>query len=285
MPWLWFLAPLLAGLIFMLTGQVDKRALQEIDAWREALAKRRRVAPEKEPEVQKQPGNKEKTAYRELAEVPKEKPAKKPKKKPKKGLGPKKILGLSPGLRRLADLAGGGRVLGDYEVVPKVATATFVMGDLAGSSDHQTILIELSEKAPSFSAHPLPYLDGVPTPNTGIEFSKHPEFGAAYLVDGEASQAKAIGKWLTKTLRDTLLDAPNVWLRVEGKLLALSIYGSIRQDKIETLMEVADVFVAEHGAEGGPSLFGEDEDLRGGRNEEEDEDEEEEDEEPANAKK
>src|SRR5690606_27934222 len=115
-------------------------------------------------------------------------------------------------------------------------------------------LVELAEPAPAFTARPLPWVDGALAPNTGIEFRKDPELAAAYIVDG--AQAKPIGKWLTKPLREMLIESGEVWLRAEGKVLALSIYGSIRQEKIEALLEIADVFVAEHGAEGGPSLFG-----------------------------
>lgn len=296
MPWLWFVAPLLAGLIFVLTGQPDKRALVEIEAFQRALVKRRRLAPAKEPEAPKQPGNKDKTAYRELAEVPKDKPKKKPLKKAKKDVAPKKLLALPPAMTRLMELVGGGRHVASYELLPKVAYATFVTGDLAGGSDHQTIVVELADKAPSFAARPRPVLDGAPVPDTGIQFSKDPEFGAAYIVEGNTAQAKVIGKWLTKTLRETLLDTPEVWLRAEGKLLTITIYGSIRADKIEKLLEVADVFVAEHGAMGGPSLFMEEEELRAPKaveaedDEDEDEDEEgdeedeEEEEEEAQAK-
>lgn len=39
--------------------------------------------------------------------------------------------------------------------------------------------------------------------------------------------------------------------------MALTVYGTVRAEKIAPLVELADVFVAEHGAEDGPSLFGE----------------------------
>lgn len=37
--------------------------------------------------------------------------------------------------------------------------------------------------------------------------------------------------------------------------MALTVYGPIREEKIAALMDLAEVFVAEHGADGGPSLF------------------------------
>ena len=262
--WLWIVAPIAAGLIFVLTGQVDRRALTAIETWRDALGARRSgqgKARSKAPRA----------------------------KKKGKDRRPKRVGILPTDLGRVAELVGGGRLLGDYELVPKVSYARFVQGDLAGSSDHQTVIVRMEEMGPSFSARPLPFVDGKPAPNTGIEFRKHPEFMDAYLVDGPAVSAKSIGKWLTRPLRELLCESGEVWVRVEGKAMALTIYGPIREDKIAALLEIADVFVAEHGADGGESLFGEDEETRAARHaedargedaddeEDEDEDEDEDD--------
>jgi len=251
--WLWIAAPITAALIFVLTAQVDRRALEEIEGFREALASRRRAGQ------------------------------KKGKKKKSKDLRPKKIGKLAPELGRVAELAGGGQVHGTYEIVPGVAYATFVTGDLGGSSDHQTVLVRLEEPGPSFLARPLPWSDGAPGENVGITFRKDPAFMQAYLVEADVSRARAVGRFLSRSLRELLCESGEVWLRVEGKAMALSIYGTIREEKIARLLEIADLFVAEHGAEGGPSLFGEDEEARAARladdEEEEVEDEEEEDEE------
>ncbi|HVK64433.1 MAG TPA: hypothetical protein VM694_08165 [Polyangium sp.] len=252
--WLWIVAPIAAGLIFVLTGQVDKRALSAIEAWRDAFGARRAGAK-----------------ARAKAAGAKKKKGKDPR--------PKRIAGLATPLGRVAELAGGGKLLGDYELVPKVAYARFVLGDVAGSSDHQTVIVAMEEAGPTFTARPLPFVDGKSAPNTGIQFRKHPEFMEAYLVEGATSLAKAIGKWLTRPLRELLCESNEVWVRVEGKALALTIYGPVREEKIAALLEVADLFVAEHGAEGGPSLFGEEEETRAARLAEDVEDEDEDDEE------
>jgi hypothetical protein len=270
--WLWYVAPVAAGLIYLLTGQVDRRALKEIEAWREALAARRAGAAA----GAKDPKNKQQTASRETAELPKKKKSKKA-----KDLGPKRIAAPPGEFVALAELVGGGRALGNYEIVARAAYATFVMGDLAGSSDHQTVLVRLSDKAPTFTARPNAFFAGKPLPPTAIEFRKDPDFAAAYLVEANAAHAKSIGRWLTRSLRELLIDSSEVWLYVSGKTLALTIYGPVRQEKIAALLEIADVFVAEYGDEGGPSLFGEDEDERAARHAEadaanaEDEDEDE----------
>jgi hypothetical protein len=94
-------------------------------------------------------------------------------------------------------------------------------------------------------------------PNTGIEFKKDPEFFSTYFVQADASFAKAIGKWLSRDLRQLMREHGDVWVCVRGRALALTVYGPIRADKIAALMELAEVFVAEHGADDGPSLFGE----------------------------
>lgn len=252
----------MAGLIFVLTGQVEQRALQEIDAWRDKLTARRARLQKKAKAAKDDKktdvgdtvwrGKHAQTAPAREPESKKKKKAKDPQPKP---------LGALP--RDFADLIeeiGEGRVVGQYELAPKVAYARFVTGDAEGSSDLQSVLIRLEESGPKFTARPLPLLDeerGIP--NTGIEFRKDPEFFAAYLVEADATLAKEIGKWLSRDLRELLRDHGEAWLCVRGRTMALTVYGPIREEKITALVELADVFVAEHGAEDGPSLFGESE--------------------------
>lgn len=232
--WLWIVGPIMAGLIFVLTGKVDQRVMQEIEAWQEQLGARR-------AKLQK-----------------KAKAAGEGKKKKAKDTRPKPVGTLSREFAGVIEEIGEGRVVGQYELAPKVAYARFVMGDAEGSSDHQSILVRLAEPGPTFTARPLPLLDEkTPVPNTGIEFRKDPEFFSAYLVEADATLAKAIGKWLSRDLRELLRDNGEVWLCVRGKAMALTVYGSIREEKITGLVELAEVFVAEHGADDGPSLFGE----------------------------
>jgi len=224
----------MAGLIFVLTGQVDQRVLQEIEAWREQLGARR--------------GKLQKKA----------KAAGEGKKKKNKDPRPKPVGRLTNEFAAVIEEIGEGRVVGQYELVPKVAYARFVTSDAEGSSDHQSILVRLAEPGPTLTAKPLPLLDDKNrVPNTGIEFRKDPEFFSAYLVEADATLAKEIGKWLSRDLRELLREHGEVWLCVRGQAMALSVYGSIREEKITALMELAEVFVAEHGAEDGPSLFGE----------------------------
>ncbi len=233
--WIWIAFPIAAGLIFVLTRKVDVRALKEIDAWREALGARRSSKR-----------SSTRTAYRDKAD-----------KKPK-DRRPKPVGSLPKEFGPLVENIGEGNVLGQYELAPKVAYARFVAANLLGSSDHQTVLVRLAEPGPTFTAKPLPLLDDTRhVPNTGIIFKKDPEFSEAYLIEAEARDAKAINVWLSKDLRKLVREHGDVWLHVSGRTMALSVYGTISEEKITTLMELADVFVAEHGAEDGPSLFGE----------------------------
>jgi hypothetical protein len=231
--WLWIIGPIAAGLVFVLTGKVDERALKEIDAWREQLGSRR------------------------LTLQKKAKAASTGKKKKIKDARPKPVGSLLRDFAYVVEEIGEGRVVGQYELAAKVAYARFITSDVEGGSDHQTVLVRLAEPGPTFTAKPLPLLDEREhLPNTGIEFRKDPKFFSTYLVDADATLAKAIGKWLSLDLRQLIREHGDVWLCVRGRALALTVYGPIREEKIAALVELAEVFVAEHGAEDGPSLFG-----------------------------
>jgi len=233
--WLWIVGPFAAGLIFVLTNKVDQRALLEIEAWREELGKRR-------AKHQKH----SKSSYRDG------------KKKKPKDARPKPVGSLSRDFAEIIEEIGEGRVVGQFELAPKVAYARFIESSGEGGSDHQTILVRLAEPGPTFTAKPLPlYDDKTRVPNTGIEFRKDPEFFSTYLVEAEAMLAKQIGQWLSRDLRALLREHGDAWLCVRGRTMALTLYGTIRADKMTRLVDLAEVFVAEHGAEDGPSLFGE----------------------------
>ncbi len=232
--WLWIVGPVAVGLIFVLTGKVDQRALREIAAWREELGARR-------AKLQK-----------------KAKSSGEGKKKKSKDTRPKPVGALSRDFADITEEIGEGRVVGQFELAPKVAFARFIVSDGDGSSDHQSVIVRLAEPGPTFVAKPLPLLDqDTRVPNTGIEFRKDPEFFSTYLVEAEAKLAKQIGQWLSRDLRTLLREHGEAWLYVRGRAMALTLYGPIRADKMAKLIELAEVFVAEHGADDGPSLFGE----------------------------
>ena len=255
--WLWIIGPIAAGLVFVLTGKVDQRALQQIEAWREQIGTRRAQRPKKAAaagDSKKKEAND--TVWRGKQPQLREATAG-DKKKKIKDTRPKPVGALSRDFAEVIEEIGEGRVVGQYELAPKVAFARFITSDLEGGSDHQSVLVRLAEPGPTFTAKPLPLLDETNrVPNTGIEFRKDPEFFSTYLVEADATFAKAIGKWLSRDLRQLIREHGDVWVCVRGRALALTVYGPIRDEKIASLVDLAEVFVAEHGADGGPSLFG-----------------------------
>lgn len=257
--WLWIVGPVTVGLIFVLTGKVDQRVFREIEAWREQLGARRAKKQKNwKPAADAQKTETGSTVWRgKQPGVQTPEPDDGKKKKRAKDLRPKPSGALGRDLTAVIEEIGEGKVVGQYELVPKVVYARFVVGDAEGSSDHQSIIIRLAEPGPTFTAKPLPLLDEkTRVPNTGIEFKKDPEFFSTYLVEADVTLAKQIGKWLSRDLRSLLREHGEVWLHVQDRAMALSVYGTIRAEKISALVELAEVFVAEHGADDGPSIFG-----------------------------
>lgn len=224
MSWLWIAGPALAALVFLLTDWRDKRREAEIERWR-ARANEARGKPMKDATA------------------------------------------LPAALAKALEGAGGGKRIALSELVPKIAYLAFMGGDGAAGSDHQTVVAKLDAAAPTFTVRPLPILDGQREANTGVSFKKDTEFMELFIVDrslegGESSKPaseaedKAIRKWLSPTVREALMEQPDLWLRVSGKSMAITLYGPADADRINELVTAADVVFAEYGAEGGPSLFG-----------------------------
>jgi hypothetical protein len=257
--WLWIIGPIAAGLVFVLTGKVDQRALKEIEAWREQLgARRSKLQKKAKPAGDGKKKEADDTVWRGRQPQVRDAAASDGKKKKGKDHRPKAVGALAREFADVIEEVGEGRVVGQYELASKVAYARFVTADIEGGSDHQTVLVRLAEPGPAFTAKPLPLLDEQNhLPNTGIEFRKDPEFFSTYLVEADATLAKEIGRWLSRDLRQLIREHGDVWLCVRGRAMALTVYGPIREEKSTSLVELAEVFVAEHGAEDGPSLFGE----------------------------
>jgi hypothetical protein len=151
--------------------------------------------------------------------------------------------------------AGGGEVLVTYELFPKLAYLALVRSSDIAISDHQTIVGKLAASAPEFTMSPQPIVDGVVQVQTkGVVFAKHAAFSERFLIEGP--DASAIKKWLTRPLRNSLLEFPGLWLRVRGMTMTLTLYGSADAALLDELVITADTLFAELGAEGGPSLLG-----------------------------
>jgi hypothetical protein len=255
--WLWIVGPLAVAIIYVLTGLwTNPRYRREVEAWRAAMGERLAEALNSASDAKK--------------------PASRKKKKDKKrDLRPRQVSFLPRGFGSLLQSAGGGRAIGHYELIGDLAYVFVAEANISGTSDHQTVLLRLEKPAPRLIVRPLSNSEGELQSNR-IQFNKDPAFMEAFYAEVHGAQAKAAGKWLSKPLRETLCETPEVWLRVEGTFLAATIYGEITAKRIAALVELADVFCAEHGAMDGPSLFGETNVGRSARGAAEDEDEEEE---------
>lgn len=167
----------------------------------------------------------------------------------------RRVRRLPPAFEPLVAEIGGGDRLADVVLVPKQAYLAARVASATAGSNHVSVLCRLGQKAPSFVVRPLPEVDGKPVDNRGVAFRKDPAFMDQYLVEGAAPAA--ITKWLKKSLRSALLERTDVWLRVQGDLMAVTIYGHPDAEDIDQLVDIADAICAAHGATEA-SLFGAD---------------------------
>ena len=254
--WMWIVGPFLLAIIWLTTGWRDRRREGEVERWRRLMGAKRVV-------------DKEAEGYRTTKQIV----------TTKAGPGPKIASALPGPLQRVINAAGGGDALGHYELVPKIAFLSAMSANAMTGSDLQAVTGKLEENAPAFIVRPLPIIEGQRLANTGIEFKKDPEFTELFQVDAQpaaiaaskdgktpavpltdAETAKKIRSWLSRPVREALRDLPDSWLYVQGRAMALVLYGPADASKLHELVTTADVIFAEYGDEGGPSLLGEDED-------------------------
>ena len=253
--WMWIVGPVLLALIWLTTSWRDRRRENEIERWRRTMGPNRIVENVL-------------TGYRSAKQVGKPGPG-------------AKLVGALPGsLQRVIDAAGGGDALGHYELVPKLAYLSAMAANAVAGSDLQAVTGKLEDDVPAFIVRPIPMIEGESAPSTGIEFKKDPEFTALFQIEpvvtpsappprpgskeakaqqqplSDAERAKKIRSWLSRPVRAALRDLPDAWLYVQGRTMALVLYGTADAAKLEELVTVADVIFAEYGEDGGPSLFG-----------------------------
>ncbi len=244
--WLWIGGPILLFVIFYLTARSPaerRKRLREAQIWRAS------VGPLPEDKAAGHP-------YR-----PDPKAKQKEQKPLPEGAGPARVASIPAAFHALLEKVGGGEAIVHYELVRDLAYLSLMEANQLAGSDHQTVTAKLEAKGPMLSARPLPVVDGQRVVNSGVQFRKDPELMGLFLIEGP--DAKAIGKWLSPSIRRALCQVPAAWLRVEGSTMAVTIFGALEADEIDRLVELADAIFAEHGAEGGPSLFGEDADPAG----------------------
>lgn len=218
--WLWIAGPLAVALIYVLTGALmrDERRMRQVSRWKAGFGPALGDAEDGEPQ------------------------------------GAKEVLSIPSDLGRMVSEAGGGAPLAYFELFPRLAYLAVMEANATCGSDHQTVVARLDRTGPTFTARPLPIVEGSRVANTGVQFKKDPDLMELFLVEGD--DAKAIGKWMKRPIRDALREMPDVWLRVRGRMMTLTLYGAADEASLDALVETADLIFAEVGAEGGPSLLG-----------------------------
>jgi len=213
MRWLWFVAPLVALATYMLlllgSNTEDRRCKAALMRWLDEL-----LGPLL--------GKDGKPLNRRVKSLPK------------------------PLLPMVAAQGGGARVA-DVVLVPQEAyLAVRAAGGETLSSQH-TIVCRLAKPAPSLLVRPLPVLEGRPVENRGLILDE--AFAEAFIVDGaEKTSVKVAKRWLDEELRAALLELPEVWVRTEGNVLAVTLYGPLDVDRIDALVATADALYARYGA-------------------------------------
>ncbi len=155
-------------------------------------------------------------------------------------------------LNALLTEEGEATRVADIVLVPKFAYLAVRAADATTSTNRYTVLCRLQKPAPRIRCKPLAIVDGRPTENDGIPF-KDAEFMDHYVVEGP--DPRGVKRWLRRDIREALMQFPDLWLRTEGKVMALSFQGYADAEMLDELIEVADVIFAEYGAGGGEPLF------------------------------
>src|SRR6185312_221902 len=152
MPWLWYAVPFGLSVIFALTIGRSPRFGAEIERWRKRMGR----IDWSEGAVDASQGYRGAKGNKGKGE---------PKRK-----GPRRVTAPPSQLTRMLETTGGGDVFGYYELVPKLAYLAVMTANAFQGSDHMTILARLDEPSPSFTARPLPIVEGQRIANTGVQF-------------------------------------------------------------------------------------------------------------------
>jgi hypothetical protein len=164
-------------------------------------------------------------------------------------------------IARVLPTVGEGRPLAYFQLKRGLAYVAFVEADAYNGSSYVSVLMKLDEQSLpgdgqlSFSARPLPIVDGKRSPNTGLRFKEDKAFSNSYFVDPGTSPKEDVRELLSDVVRDELLSFPSIWLHVRQDVMALTLFGDYDAGATDKLVDIADVLFAEYGAEDGPSLL------------------------------
>jgi uncharacterized RDD family membrane protein YckC len=245
MRWLWYVGPILIAVVYLWTAlwptPRERWRVAELRRWVEdflgPLPKARLAgASADEPGGPYRAGTKSARA------------------KPTRAYEERTVGRLPQAFEALVEQAGAGTVASNVVLLPKLAYLAVRSANHAVGSHQQTVVAKLSKAAPTLVVRPLPVVEGKPQDNRGIVLPDDPQFMEQFVVEG--TDHKLVGKWLSAAVREALLDLPGAWLRVEGRSMALTLYGDADADRLDELVATADALFAERGAGGAPSLFG-----------------------------
>ncbi|NUP08519.1 MAG: hypothetical protein HOW73_20920 [Polyangiaceae bacterium] len=224
------------ALVYYMTGEPDPRKKRAFDAFRK-FPVRREAVPELAPEQRWA------DVMHVVTQVEQQKLL-------------KRLEQLPVAHARILPAIGEGTALGYLQLKRDIASVAFVDDDDFNATQYVSVLMTLERSAPSFVARPLPIVDGAPVPNVGLRFQDDAAFSAKYWVSVPPGQdPRAVRAFLSGVVRDELLSLPNVWLHVQGTVMALTVYGPFDAELVDHLVDVGDVLFAEYGADNGPSLL------------------------------
>lgn len=247
---LWVSTPAAALLVWSISRSDDRKLAEEMERWRKKSGKRKaRVVVEDydNPAVVR-------SAERAtLTTKPKAMSAFRGAMSQAKGAEAKDVIAAPWELNAMLELAGGGKQAGVYQLLPKLAYVVAVEADGLASSDFVAVVAKLEAKYVQVLARPRTAED---VPKGPPIISKDAAFRHGFWV--ECAEPKAARELLSEGLRETLRDLGDAWLFVRGDAMALVRYGRVTAERVHALVAGADEIFAEIGADGGPSLVGED---------------------------
>jgi hypothetical protein len=225
---LWVSVPLALLLIWFVSETDDRRFAEVMEAWRKTSGKRKaRVFTE---------------GYRTPAVIRTEVKGK-----------AKKVVAPTWELSTMIDIAGGGRQVGVYQLLPKLAYVVAVEADALAGSDFVAVIARLEAKHPELVVRPRVPEDKPSTRTVALRDSR---FADRFWIEG--ADPKGAREMLSEGVREVLTDLGAAWLFVRGDAMALVRYGRVDAADVRALVDAADMIFAEIGADGGPSLTGDD---------------------------
>lgn len=247
---LWVAVPLMVLLAWRISRVDDRKLAEEMEAWRKTSGKRKaRVVSE---------------SYENPAVVRKQDAAPPSRSAPNPTAGDREagrvkgkasdVVALPWELTAMLELVGGGKQAGVYQLIPKLAYVIAAEADGVAGSDYVAVVAKLEAKHVQLLVRPRIPEDVSKGPAV---ISKDAAFRDAFWV--ECADVKAARDLLSEGIRETLRDLDGCWLFVRSDSMALVRYGTIDSARVRALVAGADEIFAEIGADGGPSLLGEDE--------------------------